>query len=96
MNTGMHADIVHTSRSRSVHIMHADIVPSLRMYQHGNASFYATWIDEGLNVVLRCQAQRAHALTFDRTVLAAFALIKQLRLNRFLSGTQDDSEQEEA
>ena len=70
--------------------------PSLRMYEHGNASFYATWIDEGLNVVLRCQAQRAHALTFDRTVLAAFALIKQLRLNRFLSGTQDDSEQEEA
>ncbi len=62
------------------------------MYEQGNAAYYATWTDERLNVVLRSQAQRAHPMTFDRTVLASFALIAMLKLMPLLHGEAEDEE----
>ena len=62
------------------------------MYEHGNAAWYATWIDESLNLTLRSIARCAHPSTFDVTVLAAFALISELGLNKYLSATEEDSD----
>ncbi len=44
-----------------VHLTH-------RVFVHGNAKFYHTFIDEGLNGTLKEIARKSHPLTFALTV----------------------------
>lgn len=41
---------------------------TVRMASHGNAKFYHTFIDEGLNGTIKEIARRSHPLTFSETV----------------------------
>ena len=69
---------------------------SVRMWDQGNATEYATWVDECLNIVLRSVARRMHPLKFDLRLLQAFLLCALLGLNPCLGQSQEDEEEEEA
>ena len=59
------------------------------MWDQGNAAEYATWIDEGLNVILREVARRAHPRRYDHRVLQAFLLCALLGLHPYLGQDED-------
>ncbi len=59
------------------------------MWGQGNASLYAAWVDESLNIVLRTLAQRAHPLTFDYRVQQGFLMCAVLGLNPFLGPVEE-------
>ena len=60
------------------------------MWEQGNATLYACWVDEGLNLVLREICKRAHPLTFDYRVLQSFRLVSMLGLKPFLGEGEEE------
>ena len=50
----------------------------------GNPKAYACYIDEGLNLLLRSTAERAHRIKFEYRIFKLFNLVSKLGLNRFI------------
>ena len=58
----------------------------------GNPAEYATWVDEGLNAVLRNLAEHSHRMTFHLRVHVSYNLMGALQLNPYIYGDAEDAE----
>eukprot|EP00959_Pyramimonas_sp_CCMP1952_P459145 9477781-Pyramimonas_sp.AAC.1 len=50
----------------------------------GNPKFYACYVDEGLNMLLRSTAERSHRIKFEYRIFKLFLLVSKLGLNRYV------------
>eukprot|EP00959_Pyramimonas_sp_CCMP1952_P386162 8093405-Pyramimonas_sp.AAC.1 len=58
-----------------------------RAYDMGNPLLYDTSVDEGINLALRCAAERSHPATIQETVFECFMVMGVLNTNKHIYGS---------
>jgi hypothetical protein len=63
---------------------------TFRIAEHGNPRNYSCWVDEGLNLALRCVAQHSHRSQFEYRIFSFLSLRGQLDVSCYFFGLSGD------